>query len=453
MHGLGAGNLQRWAAKLHDGQVWRDLRNCACTRQGRRRRGRNAIDVRNPRLHQALLSFAEEAAWQLASDTASGAEVAFEVVEQGRARQTPLYCYRPLTADFIADRAPVLGKLDGYLPALHALGACAGVAAYLEARGIAPPRSERERAQEALYVFLARVFEESTDFVLNADRVRSAYDELEGLVTEGRTEAVAVAVLLGVTLHGRELDLGGGLMLVRGDALPDAPPEAVWPRSGGGAHVLALLRWEAAPGDEDPVGQARVRFRRLLSALRLYGDGAPALGPAAWLRSAGGPWQLAVLGVTGAPRGRCAVAAEQEDELRAFANLVTRRTPSGGELAWALRRFELGCERLDPMDGLTDHLLALRALLEPEGPSSGQLPARLAALCAVPEDRGLLAEQITHAVSVERGHIAGLPVPEPDPDALCEEIQGYLRAILRDVLCGHLDADLRAVADGILTPA
>ncbi len=422
---------------------------------GRDRAGGGEIGhtVRSPRLHQALLAFAEEAAWQLASDTAQGAEVSFEVVEQGRSRRTPLYCYRPLTADFIADRAPILGQLDNYLPALHALGACSGLAAYLEARGVKPPRSERERAQESLCVFLSRVFEDSTDFVLSVDRLRVAYDELECLVTEGRTEAVAVVPLLGVTLHGRELVLGGGLSLVSGEDLPDAPPDAVWSRAGGPARVLAVLAWEAAPGDEDPVGHARVRFRRLITALRLYADGAPALGPAAWLRSAGGPWQFAVLGATGTPRGRCAIAVEQEDELRAFINLVARRTPRAGELAWALRRFELGCERADPMDGLSDHLMALRALLEPEGPSSGQLPGRLAALCAVPEDRALLAEEIAHALSVERAHIAGIEMPEPDLNGLCGEIQGFLRAILRDVMCGHLDSDLRSVADGILTPA
>jgi hypothetical protein len=409
--------------------------------------------VRNPRLHQALLAFAEEAAWQLASDTASGAEIPFELEERRRPRSTSLYCYRPLTADFIADRAPVLGQLDAYLPALHSLGACSGLGAYLEARGVAPPRSERERAQEALYVFLARVFEDSTDFVLNIERVRTAYDELERLVMEGRTEAVAVGVLLGVVLHGTQLDLGGGLTLIRGDALPDAPADAVWPSGGSTPHVLAVLAWEAAPGDDDPVAHARVRFARLIAALRLYADGTPALGPTAWLRNAGGPWQLAVLGASGPPRGRCGIADENEDELRAFCNLVARRTPQAGELAWALRRFNLGCERAEPMDGLSDHLLALRALLEPEGPGSGLLPGRLAALCAVPEDRALLAEQVAHAVAVEQAFVCGLGMPEPDPAALCAEIQGYLRAILRDVLCGHLGSDLRAVADGIATAA
>ena len=47
-------------------------------------------------------------------------------------------------------------------------------------------------------------------------------------------------------------------------------------------------------------------------------------------------------------------------------------------------RFEMGCERLTPLEALTDYLLALRALLEPEGPSSGRLPERLAVICAAP---------------------------------------------------------------------
>ena len=30
------------------------------------------------------------------------------------------------------------------------------------------------------------------------------------------------------------------------------------------------------------------------------------------------------------------------------------------------------------------------------------------------------------------------------------EVTGHLRALLRDVLCGHLDSDLRSVADRLL---
>ena len=58
-------------------------------------------------------------------------------------------------------------------------------------------------------------------------------------------------------------------------------------------------------------------------------------------------------------------------------------------------------------EALTDVLLALRALLEPEGPQSGQLATRLAALCATRTERAALAARTAHAVSLERAVVAG----------------------------------------------
>jgi hypothetical protein len=397
--------------------------------------------VRNARLHHALHAFADEAATRLASDAADGAEVPFEVVEQRRARRTSLYCYRPLTGAFIDERLSILGGLPTYVPAVHALAATSGVGAYLESRGELVPRDPRERAEDALRLFLAQVFEDSSDFVLTTERFEGAYGALESVVCEGRTESVVVAPLLGVDLGSDELDMGDGLVLVRGEALPDPPVEA---------DVFAVLSWEAAPGDAAPVDHARVRLRRLLTALRLYDSGVPALGAAAWARTAGGPWQMVVLGSSGVPHGLVSIPAAQEDELRAFCSLIARRTPRAGELAWALRRFELGLERPSARDALTDHLLALRALLEPEGPSSGRLPGRLAALCAMPDERHALAERAAHAASLERAIVAGLAPDGDAVDALCGELGGHLRALLRDVLCGHLDSDLREVADHLL---
>ena len=397
--------------------------------------------MRNPRLHDALRAFAVDAAELLSADAAAGAEVPFEVVEQRHARRASLYCYRPLTGAFIDERLSILGGLETYLPAVHAFGAASGLSAYLEARGEPVPRDPRERAEDALRVFLARVFEDSTDFALSDLRFDSAYTELERVVFDGRAESVVVAPLLGVDLGSDEVDMGEGLVLVRGEALPDAPIDA---------DVFAVLSWEAAPGDAAPIEHARVRLRRLLTALRLYDTGVPALGAAAWSRTAAGPWQMVVLGTTGAPHGLVAVPASQEDELRAFCSLIARRTPRSGELAWALRRFELGLERPSRREALTDHLLALRALLEPEGPTSGRLPGRLAALCALPEDRAALAERAAHVVSLERAVIAGLAPEGDEVDVLIGELGGHLRALLRDVLCGHLDSDLREIADHLL---
>ena len=198
---------------------------------------------------------------------------------------------------------------------------------------------------------------------------------------------------------------------------------------------------------------ARVRFRRTLTALRLFEPGGFALGPVAWTRIDAGSWRSVPLGGSGRPRLTRRIPGEQEDELRAFCNLVARRTPRGGEAAWALSRFEMGCERLAPFEALTDYLLALRALLEPEGPASGRLAGRLAAICAKPEDRAEVAERTAHAISLERAVIAGLAPAEPGVDALVDELSEQLRALLRDVLCGHLDADLCAVADELLAEA
>jgi hypothetical protein len=159
------------------------------------------------------------------------------------------------------------------------------------------------------------------------------------------------------------------------------------------------------------------------------------------------------LGTGGRPRSLTLIPAAQEDELRAFCSLVTRRRPGAGELSWALSRYEMGCERLAPFEALSDYLLALRALLEPEGPASGRLAGRLAAICATPQERPALAERVAHAISLERAVIAGLAPAAPGVDALVDELAGHLRALLRDAVCGHLDHDLRAVADEILAEA
>ncbi len=156
----------------------------------------------------------------------------------------------------------------------------------------------------------------------------------------------------------------------------------------------------------------------------------------------------------GAPGCLTLIPAAQEDELRGFFNLVCKRTPAGsGEMAWALARFEMGCERLAPFEGLSDYLLALRALLEPEGPASGRLAQRLAAICARPEERAALAERTAHAISLERAVIAGLAPAEPGADALVEELAEHLRALLRDMICGHLTADVCRLADELLAGA
>jgi hypothetical protein len=412
--------------------------------------------MRNRMLHGLLEAFAEDAGLQLAHDTANGAEIPFEVVEMSSrpAPRSPLYCYRPLTSGFIRSRMGVLDRLPSYVPAARALAAIDGVDAYLRRRGEPRiPPDGRERADAVLRSFLSAVFAETSAFGFQPEAFAAAYAELEATLYEGRQVATVIAPLLGLALDSDEVSLGDGLSLVRGEALPDAPPEAVWSTPGEVEHgaVLAVLTVEGDRIAGPPVTTARTRFRRLLSALRLFEAGPFALGPLAWAHVDGGTWHVAPLGTGPArPRRRTLLSAEQEDELRAFCNLVARRTPRAGEVAWALGRYEMARERSTPFEALTDDLLALRALLEPEGPESGRLAQRLAALCALPQERAALAERIARAVTLERTIVAGISQTEPGADVLAGELAGHLRALLRDVLCGHLDSDLRTLADELL---
>ncbi|MGZ4197485.1 MAG: hypothetical protein ACXVFQ_14405 [Solirubrobacteraceae bacterium] len=410
--------------------------------------------MHNTTLHATLEAFAADAAGQLAAETASGAEIPFEVVEEPGARAS-LYCYRPLTGAFIRDRLGMLAALPTYAPAARALAALDGVDAYLRQRGESRiPGDARERADAALRAFLSCVFADRSEFGFDPPRFEIAYAELERALYEGRCVATVIAPLLGIALESstKELALGDGLSLMRGDAVADAPAEAVW-GNGEDPNVLAVLTVAHDRTARSPVSTARGRFRRVLTALRLFERGGYALGPIGWARTDTGAWRTVALGSSGRPRFVTFISAEHEDELRAFCSLIARRAPTSGEVAWALARFEMGCERLAPFESLTDYLLGLRALLEPEGPGSGRLAQRLAAICARPEDRAHLAERTAHAISLERAVIAGLAPAEPGVDTLVDELAEHLRALLRDVICGHLDPDLRSVADELLAEA
>ncbi len=412
-------------------------------------RERESARVRNTALHAALAAFTEDAALTLASETAGGAEVPFELSEE-RGGGTPLYCYKPLAGEFIGDRAGLLSSLATNAPAIRALTELDSLSGYIQHRGQARVAPEpRERAQDALRLFLSAVFADRSEFGFDSRRFEVAYAELEQTLYEGRCVTSVVAPILGVALDSPELALGDGLSLVRGETLADAPTDAVW-GDGEQPNVLAMLTVAQDRGERSPVSLARGRFRRILTALRLFERGGYALGPLAWLRSDAGPWRTVALGSSGRPRLVTLIGAEHEDELRGFFNLICTRAPSGGELAWALSRFEMGCERLAPFEALTDHLLGLRALLEPEGPQSGRLAQRLAAICARRDERAQLAERTAHAISLERAVIAGLAPAEAGADALVDELAENLRALLRDLICGHLDVDVCGVADELL---
>jgi len=401
-------------------------------------------------LQDALGEYAQAAAHVLHADVVAGAEVELELGSKRGRAQTPFYSCRPLTGRFIAQREAQLERLPEHGAAASALAGFDGLDRYLAGRGDAAPKSRERagthtRARAALKMLLDDTFAEQTEFELRPERLAAALARLERAELTSTPETVTlVATLHGLTIASPEIKLTKGLTIATPEALRWAPEQALAPvdESEAGHLLVALTCEESSDGREV--------LKDLLRALRLFGDGRVALGPLAWARAGGeDAWSTVALGTGGRPHGMLVVTAEQEDELRAFCNLVSRRAPHGNELAWALRRFELGCERASACEALSDHLLALRALLEGEGPSSGLLAGRIAALCAKPEDRVELTERMTRALKLERDVIAG-KVARRASEALARDVADHLRALLRDVICGHLKPDLAMLADELL---
>ena len=70
--------------------------------------------MRNAALHHRLETFAVDAAGRLSAQAAAGEEIQFELREEPGSGTTSLYCYRPLTGRFIAERRELLTALDSH---------------------------------------------------------------------------------------------------------------------------------------------------------------------------------------------------------------------------------------------------------------------------------------------------------------------------------------------------
>ena len=166
---------------------------------------RNSPCVRDCTLHSTLESFTTDAAAQLSAETASGAEIPFEVIDaQGQPGRVPLYCYQPLTSDFIGQRLGMLSALSTYAPAARALASFDRVTEYLNQRGEPRiPPEPRERADSALMSFLGCVFADRSEFDFDPVRFELAYAELERALYDGHAVTVVIAPLLGIALDPR----------------------------------------------------------------------------------------------------------------------------------------------------------------------------------------------------------------------------------------------------------
>jgi hypothetical protein len=399
-------------------------------------------------LNDSLTRLAAEAAIRLSSLVAGGDQIPFDVdAESGD--DSLFYSYRPLTARYVRERDAELRCLDAFGPARDAVAAAGLAAAYLEARGEQVPADPGERAAQMLVVFLSSLWDGSTDLSLDHERLRNALAVLEA-ETRGADEAdVLIAPLVGLKMPLPLLQLPHGVQIVRADAI-EAPVEAM--RSEGMGRrawepqFLAVAeQGEGAEGAEAALHQ----LRELISVMHLFKPGSIGLGPYAFAPTGEDRWARLATGAPSTRPGSYELDEEEAIELTEFAARLEARPDPTGSLAWAVCRFEMGCGRESALEGLSDHLLALRSVLDGQGPVGASLPMRAAALVA-DESVGRIEarERIEAALELERSLMCGTQaLPGLATAAWVEE---GVRRILREAALGELKSDLGTAADETL---
>ncbi len=136
--------------------------------------------MRSVPLQTALGDFLEAAAGFLSAELAAGAEIPFELDQQPArsargAGGTSFFSYRPLTAEFIAERRSALEELPEYDAASAQLDAFDGLERYLVAVGEDVARlTPTAQVRAAVGSLLGEVFDEQSDFELHEERLRGS---------------------------------------------------------------------------------------------------------------------------------------------------------------------------------------------------------------------------------------------------------------------------------------
>ena len=222
----------------------------------------------------------------------------------------------------------------------------------------------------------------------------------------------------GIEMQKERVELGDGLMLVRGDRT-DAPDEAVWGDERQDPAALLVLTREVAPDDPVPLQEARMRFRRMLTCLRLWKAGGIALAAVAWRRTGDGP--LAAVRARGHRRGpRRAVDPDRrrggraEPVRRGDRGRLARRARWRGRCrasrwaaagGWSPRRCRTTCWR------------CARSSRATASTGRSSLALRVAVLCAEENERKRVQRRIELAQALER-FVMGDGPDEPYLDAV-----------------------------------
>ncbi len=398
-------------------------------------------------LNESIKRLAIETASRLSSLVAMGEEIAFDVAADS-GEDSAFYSYVPMTGRYVVEHGDELRSLPSFAPAREAAVEAGVAAPYLEARGEAVPADPGQRAELMLITFFAELWEGSAGFALDRERLEAALATLDAEARDADEAELLLVPVVGLRMSMPRLQLPRGVRIVRADSI-EAPIEAM--RSQG----MGRAAWEPqylAVAEQDPeegAETALLQLRELISVMRLFKGGGIGLGPYAFAPTGEGCWGRIATGAPATRPGGYRLSEAEAEELIEFGTALEARPDPDSALAWAVGRFEMGCERPTALEGLSDHLLAMRAVLEGHGPVGASLPLRAAALIA---DEGMdrieAGERVEQVLELERAMMNGRPIERAVE--LATWIEEGTRRLLREAALGELGNDLSTVADETL---
>jgi hypothetical protein len=403
--------------------------------------------VRDFLLNESIKRLATEAATRFSSLVAMGEEIPFDVAADG-GEEAAFYSYVPMTGRYVLEHAEELRSLPGFAAAREATVEAGVAAPYLEARGEAVPADPGGRAELMLTTFFAELWEGSAGFALDRERLEAALATLDAESREAGDAEVLIVPVVGLRMSVPRLQLPHGVRIVRADSI-EAPVEAMRSEGMGRAawepQYLAVAEQDADGGAEEALQQ----LRELISVMRIFKGGGIGLGPYAFAPTGEGCWRRIATGAPATRPGGYRLGEAEGDELVELAATLEARPDPDSALTWAVGRFEMGCERPTALEGLSDHLLSMRAVLEGHGPVGASLPLRAAALIEDDSmDRLQARERVEDVLELERATMNGLTMERAVE--LATWMEEGTRKLLRQAALGELGDDLSTTADETL---
>lgn len=408
--------------------------------------------MRDPVLEESLKRLAAEAATRFSSLVATGDQVPFDVAEN-EGETTHFYRYVPLTDSYIESHLEEVRSLPAFGPAKGAVVAAGVAASYLGVRGLRVPSDPGERAEEMIIDFISALWQGSTDFSLDVGRVERALATLEVGSRDIREADVMLVPLIGFETTLGEVEFSNGVRVIRSDTI-ELPAEAV--DLGGADHNAwqpTFLAEVSLDGEPDAPRAAVNSFIELIEALRLAGEGCVGLGPHAFASVGDDAWRRLETGVAPARQGNYFLVERDISKVDEILRVLDTPAPTTAISDFACRRFLFGCERLRPLDAVSDHLLALRSMFAGEALANAPLAARVAAVLPACEE-GLDARQrMEAAFELEEALMANREVTTVRGESvsyLAAWLEESTRTVVSRAILGAFGSDLNAVAEEVL---